>query len=151
MMWLWWVRMPYGDLTYVTLVSKDAFWRIDSCDCYNIQKSDDLWRFACGDIYDNMYGDICGGDDDKIFIEALLRNLSTNADLDAMLCWPPKDYHHCHRNHHHFHRLKMMIVTVTVTTIAIVIPIIYRTRQQSTGLNSAMKREKMKRQGRMKT
>ena len=70
-MWLCWVRIPSRDLTDVTLVSEDAFYRLDwcektmmwwklfiqswklSCDeSYNIQRSDDLWRFVCGDVFD---------------------------------------------------------------------------------------------------
>ena len=31
-MWLWWVRIPSGDLTGVTLVCDHTFWRVDWCD-----------------------------------------------------------------------------------------------------------------------
>ena len=59
--------MPFEDLTDVILVSEDhdgpddedvgylvmkfiQLWKLSSDESYNSQISDDLWRFACGNV-----------------------------------------------------------------------------------------------------
>ena len=42
-MWLWWVRIPSRDLTNMTLMSKDTFWRLDWCGLETFQAT---WKLS---------------------------------------------------------------------------------------------------------